>query len=108
MDLPTTRTFSQEDAKRANLWGKAGPWTAYPKRMLQMRARSFALRDSFPDALKGVGISEEVRDYQPMKPANAREVASNLVLPDAEPESIVDLVKDVADLSNQIKQEELL
>lgn len=105
---PTTRTFSQEDAKRANLWGKAGPWTAYPKRMLQMRARSFALRDTFPDALKGVGITEEVRDYQPMKPANAREVASNLVLPDAEPESIVDLVKDIADLSNQIKQEELL
>jgi hypothetical protein len=34
-------------------------------------------------------------------------VASNLVLPDA-PESIVDLVQDIAVLSNQIKQEELL
>jgi len=105
---PTTRTFSQEDAKRAGLWGKSGPWSTYPKRMLQMRARAFALRDTFPDALKGVGITEEVSDYQPVKRANAREVASNLVLPDAEPESIVDLVKDIADLSNQIKQEELL
>lgn len=112
----TMRTFSQEDAKRAGLWGKSGPWTAYPKRMLQMRARSFALRDSFPDALKGVGISEEVSDYQPIKQARGREVASNLVLPDAEPsvmaeaepDSIVDLVKDIANLSNQIKQEELL
>jgi hypothetical protein len=75
--------------------------------MLQMRARSFALRDAFPDALRGVGISEEVSDYQPMKPARGREVASNLVLPDA-PESIVDLVQDIAVLSNQIKQEELL
>jgi hypothetical protein len=43
-----------------------------------------------------------------MKPARGREVASNLVLPDAEPESIVDLVSDIAVLSNQIKQEELL
>jgi hypothetical protein len=104
----TLRTFSEEDARRAKLWGKDGPWTAYPKRMLQMRARSFALRDAFPDALRGVGISEEVSDYQPMKPARGREVASNLVLPDAEPESIVDLVQDIAVLSNQIKQEELL
>jgi hypothetical protein len=104
----TLRTFSEEDAKRAKLWGRSGPWTAYPKRMLQMRARSFALRDAFPDALRGVGISEEVSDYQPMKPARGREVASNLVLPDAEPESIVDLVQDIAVLSNQIKQEELL
>ena len=104
----TLRTFSEEDAKRAKLWGRSGPWSAYPKRMLQMRARSFALRDAFPDALRGVGISEEVSDYQPMKPARGREVASNLVLPDAEPESIVDLVQDIAVLSNQIKQEELL
>jgi hypothetical protein len=104
----TLRTFSEEDAKRAKLWGRSGPWSAYPKRMLQMRARSFALRDCFPDALRGVGISEEVSDYQPMKPARGREVASNLVLPDAEPESIVDLVQDIAVLSNQIKQEELL
>jgi hypothetical protein len=50
-----------------------------------------------------------------MKPARGREVASNLVLPEpeimqaeAEPDSIVDLVKDIANLSNQIKQEELL
>lgn len=106
--MPTTRTFSRQDAQRAGLWGKSGCWTGYPVRMLQMRARAFALRDSFADALKGVGITEEVSDYQPVKRANAREVASNLVLPDAEPESIVDLVKDIADLSNQIKQEELL
>jgi len=112
----TLRTFSEEDAKRAKLWGRSGPWTAYPKRMLQMRARSFALRDSFPDAIKGVGITEEVSDYQPIKQARGREVASNLVLPDApeimeaqaEPDSIVDMVKDIANLSNQIQQEELL
>lgn len=105
---PTTRTFSREDAKRAGLWGKSGPWTSYPSRMLQMRARAFALRDSFADALKGCGIAEEVSDYQPMKRARGREVATDLVLPDAEPDSIVEMVKDIANLSNQLKQEELI
>lgn len=79
------RTYSIEDAKRAGLWGKQGPWTTNPNRMLQLRARAFALRDQFPDALKGVGIREEVQDYQPVKRANAREVASDIVLPDEEP-----------------------
>lgn len=58
-----SRTFSVEDAKRANLWGKQGPWTQYPQRMLQMRARGFALRDAFPDALRGLASAEEVEDY---------------------------------------------
>lgn len=58
----TSRKFSAMDAKRAGLWGKSGPWTQYPQRMLQMRARSFALRDAFSDVLKGVYSAEEVRD----------------------------------------------
>jgi hypothetical protein len=60
---PVTATFSVEDAKRAGLWGKQGPWQAYPKRMLQMRARGFALRDAFPDVLKGLISAEEAQDY---------------------------------------------
>lgn len=60
---PVTARFSVEDAKRAGLWNKQGPWTQYPKRMLQMRARGFALRDSFPDALKGLITVEEAQDY---------------------------------------------
>lgn len=55
--------YSVEKAKRANLWGKAGPWQQYPERMLQLRARGFALRDAFPDALKGLISTEEARDY---------------------------------------------
>lgn len=57
-----TRTFSVDDAKRAKLWGRQGPWTQYTNRMLQMRARSWALRDVFPDVLNGVGVAEEVMD----------------------------------------------
>jgi len=55
--------FNQHDAVNAGLWGKAGPWKQYPKRMLQMRARSFALRDCFPDVLKGLIAAEEAQDY---------------------------------------------
>jgi hypothetical protein len=75
------RTFSEADAKKAGLWGKSGPWQQYPARMLQMRARSWALRDAFPDALRGLGIREEVADYQ-VKVARGREVASSVVLPE--------------------------
>lgn len=63
---PTIQTFSNEDAKKAGLSGKQGPWTQYPRRMRQMRARGFALRDAFPDVLKGLKLAEEVRDYAPI------------------------------------------
>ena len=57
-----TRTFSDDDAKKAGLIGKQGPWTQYPKRMRQLRARAFALRDVFPDVLRGIQVAEEVID----------------------------------------------
>lgn len=56
------RTFSDVDAKAAGLLGKTGPWSQYKSRMRQMRARAFALRDVFPDVLKGMPIAEEVMD----------------------------------------------
>jgi len=54
--------FTVEDAKKAGLWGKSGPWQQYPKRMLQLRARGFAIRDKFADALRGVITAEEAMD----------------------------------------------
>jgi hypothetical protein len=71
---PVTAKFSVEDAKRAGLWNKQGPWTSYPKRMLQMRARGFALRDAFPDALKGLITTEEAEDY----PAETKQEAKDI------------------------------
>lgn len=56
------RTFTVDDAKKAGLYGKQGPWTQYPKRMMQMRARSWALRDVFPDVLRGMPVAEELMD----------------------------------------------
>jgi len=54
--------FSVADAKRAGLWGKTGTWSQYPARMLRFRARSFALRDQFGDALRGLLSTEEAGD----------------------------------------------
>lgn len=60
------RRFSRKDAEKAGLWGRKSrsgepmPWSAYPGRMLQMRARSWAERDADPGCFKGYGITEEV------------------------------------------------
>lgn len=74
--------FSVADAKAASLWGKAGPWKQYPQRMLQMRARGFALRDAFPDVLRGVISAEEARDIPrgmvDVTPPAATDVAAEL------------------------------
>ena len=74
-----TRRSSVADARRAKLWqdnptvtrtsksggsyeADAGVWYSYPERMLQMRARSWCLRDTFPDVLRGIGSAEELID----------------------------------------------
>lgn len=54
--------FGKSDAVVAGLWNKQGPWTQYPKRMLQMRSRGFSLRNKFADALKGLITREEAED----------------------------------------------
>lgn len=63
-ETPYIGRFSVKDAKRARLWGnpKRAPWMDYPKRMLMMRARAFALRDGFADRLMGLAIAEEAAD----------------------------------------------
>lgn len=59
------RRFSDADAKRAGLSEKAGPWQQYRPRMRQFRARSWCLRDTFADVLKGMSSAEEMRDVTP-------------------------------------------
>lgn len=77
-------TFSVNDAKRAKLWGKAGPWVQYPQRMLIMRARAWLLRDVYTDVLCGLGIAEEVLDWdvgtkeQKLDPGQVSDVVSEV------------------------------
>lgn len=82
-----TVAFSKADAEKARLWGKEGPWTAYPKRMLTLRARAFCARDVFADALKGIAVAEEVADYdvevtvERTAPAMPRELPAPVAMP---------------------------
>jgi hypothetical protein len=69
---PVESRFGVAEAKKAGLWGKQGPWTQYPRRMLQMRARGFALRDAFPDVLRGLVTAEEAADYTHVEPEPVR------------------------------------
>jgi hypothetical protein len=76
-----SRTFDMSDAKAAGLAGKQGPWTQYPKRMRQMRARAFALRDVFPDVLRGLPVAEEIMDTPIEKNMGPADVVTPPALP---------------------------
>ena len=64
---PVTETFSKEDAQIAGLWGKTGPWKQYPRKMLRNRARTWALRTQFADALMGLITTEEAQETESFK-----------------------------------------
>jgi hypothetical protein len=89
-DEPYIGRFTVRDAKRANLWMNSSkkPWIMYPDRMLFNRARAFALRDGFADALGGLSIAEEVMDTLPSVEEEARVETKRLTaLLDDEPET---------------------
>ena len=64
---PHTQTFGLKDMAMGGYDKKPGPWQTSRKRMLQMRARSFALRDRFADALRGLVMAEEAMDMEPVQ-----------------------------------------
>jgi len=98
-DETITSSFSMADARQAGLLNKKGPWAQYPKRMLQMRARGFALRDAFPDALKGVITTEEAMDYPEDQMKDITPVAANVdqIGDTVVPKDIDAVVSQVAD-----------
>lgn len=91
---PVTARFGIEDARRAQLLSKQGPWQTYTKRMVQMRARGWALRDQFADVLRGLYTREEAMDIveieqpapvaKPVRTANPLDMIapSKIVIPE--------------------------
>lgn len=73
--------FSWDDAKRAGLAEKM-TYKQYPRRMCQLRARGFALRDAFADLLCGLVLAEEAQDYQP-EPSDGATLIFDPANPDA-------------------------
>jgi len=65
---PITRTFTMQEAKDGGFLSKSGPWQTSRKRMMQVRPRSFALRDMFADILMGVLTVEEMQDIAANEP----------------------------------------
>jgi len=76
-----TVTFTYQDAKDGKIFTR-GVWLTYPHRMCMMRARAFALRDKFPDVLKGLKIAEEVMDYVDAEPQPEQpKIQATIVVP---------------------------
>ena len=67
------RHFTMADAKKAGLDKKAGGWATYPKRMLQNRARSWALTDCYADKLHGLSTVEEMEEATPYQHQEAQQ-----------------------------------
>lgn len=93
---PVVREFSVADAIKSGLWQKTGPWTQYPKRMLQMRARGFAIRDAFPDALRGIALAEEAQDIEveinpaPVRPSVSMPQSASAAAETAQVREVID------------------
>jgi len=79
--VPVIRRFSVNDVKRAGLDRKnQSVHGSYPQRMRQMRARSWACRDAFADALRGLAVAEEMQEVVAKERTVA--AAAPMILPD--------------------------
>lgn len=85
-------TFSMQQARTAGLLEKQGPWKQYPDRMLQNRARAFALRDVFPDVLKGLYTAEELIDSLPQR--NNNNHAATPLIEQQKPDFVLEFYPD--------------
>lgn len=87
---PHTQSFTLQNAENAGLIRKGGVWTQYPSRMLQMRARSLAIRDKFADALRGIKTAEEQMD---VVDENVIEGSATVVTGKSNVEKLKDILK---------------
>lgn len=63
LSKPVTVTWTMDDAKRAGLAGKSGPWQQYPRQMLRARVISEGVRMAMPAVVVGLYAPEEVQDF---------------------------------------------
>lgn len=83
---PQRLSFTMAEAKAAKLGGDN--WSKYPAAMLRARAKAALCRDAYPDALAGVYIHEEAREFNggvvvrmPItgEPADATVIEGNII-----------------------------
>lgn len=96
------RSFSVAQAKKAGLWGKSGPWSQYPDRMLQMRARGLACRDGAPDVLSGLYFAEEAAEIDGgMLTEAPKRKSSSAAKKDGTTERFKEIVKMIREATGQ-------
>ena len=86
---PISATYSMDDAAQAGINTKFN-WKKHPKRMLQMRARAYCLRDAYPDLLKGLGVVEEHQDHEDTPPP-----VTDYQLPEKPKDEMLEQAKEV-------------
>ena len=93
------RIYTQEDKKHNANNGNA-VWKAHERRMMQMRARAFALRDSFADILSGIYHDTEIDEIRQEKDITPHENAVVLdefksTPPQTSPNKVVETTKNL-------------
>lgn len=63
--VPTSRSYGKYEANKYGLLDQPH-YQKDPMRMFMIRARTYAMRDTFADALQGLSIAEEQRDFEIM------------------------------------------
>jgi hypothetical protein len=90
-----TGSFSWAEAKRAGFdnpqlrgGGKDtySPWTRFPRRMMQWKARQWIYRDEFGDILRGMRMAEELHDIVDLEPSTTGQYVAPEVQPPTEPQ----------------------
>ncbi len=61
-DMIHVSVFDISDAETAGLLRSKGAWTSYPQRMCMQRARTFLIRDTYPEVMIFPMTTEEARD----------------------------------------------
>jgi hypothetical protein len=90
---PKISIYTIDDARKNPNWGNT-TWRTNPKRQMQFRARSFALRDAFPEMVSGVYNEyefDEIVKTRAKTPANLKDI--DIKEKDIT-ESVVDLGKE--------------
>lgn len=69
-----TEEFTIDDAKKAGLASKPGPWTLYPKDMLRWKALARARNFFCPEVGAGMPLAEDYRDSEDVVPEGPSEL----------------------------------
>lgn len=107
-----TVSFTLEDAKRAGLLGRKGPWQQFPQSMCWARALSQLCRMLFPDVLLGAAYTPEELGAEVNEDGEVIEASAVVVEPAGHPaswakEQVLRAANGDVDLARQVWEEHI-